>query len=647
MGATLPWAVEAASSRIPRLGEAVGRLYGANTLGAALGAILTGYLLMPTFGTVGARWVAMGLNGFAALLAVTWLSKAGPRALPTRLESPPASTARLRDVAVLGWMLTAGFVTFGLEVTYFHLLAVVAGNSTYAFSLMTFSFLLGLAAGSALARWALDRNQPPATLLTLFQIGLGATVLVGAFFWNGVPSYFSSFSGYSLAQLFAARELVRAVVCTAAMLPPALCIGASYPLFLETLSKSHAGTFGEVTGLGASLNTLGNVLGALAGTFLLLPHAGAMRTLCILGGTAAALALASLWLSSRDFRPALGLAALAALSLVLVMPRSFDWDRLANGANVYFTPQPWGHVIASAESADGGLTTVHEAWRNGRRVRTLVTNGKFQGDDVLEGEMSAQVGFTLLPLLHTEHRDRAFIIGLGTGVSARIAQEAGFAHVEVAELSRDIADLASRYFANVNAGVLGRPNVELLVDDGRHALMTGRKRYDFVGIELTSIWFSGAGNLYNREFYSLVRSHLTEQGVLEQWVQLHRISQDDIASIMASMRGIFPRVWVYIAKNQGVIVACANQCSPRPETLEALRNRAEIDWSLRLLGGTPEALLRWQVLDPNGVDRLLASRPAVVSTDENLWLEYSTPRGNVRDYAESIQENVEWLRHFR
>jgi hypothetical protein len=37
---------------------------------------------------------------------------------------------------------------------------------------------------------------------------------------------------------------------------------------------------------------------------------------------------------------------------------------------------------------------------------------------------------------------------------------------------------------------------------------------------------------------------------------------------------------------------------------------------------------------------------ARVSTDDNLWLEYRTPRGNVRPYDESLRDNLAFLRGF-
>jgi spermidine synthase len=69
MGITLPVLGKHFASH-EALGSTIGLLYGANTLGAALGALLTGYLILPFFGVKATTWLAVVANlivGYAAL----------------------------------------------------------------------------------------------------------------------------------------------------------------------------------------------------------------------------------------------------------------------------------------------------------------------------------------------------------------------------------------------------------------------------------------------------------------------------------------------------------------------------------------------------------------------------------------------------
>jgi spermidine synthase len=136
-------------------------------------------------------------------------------------------------------------------------------------------------------------------------------------------------------------------------------------------------------------------------------------------------------------------------------------------------------------------------------------------------------------------------------------------------------------------------------------------------------------------------------------MQIHRLSRLDLVTILASVRAEFPYVWLYFAPNQGVIVACAWDCSPSRQSVARLRGEPALQDSLSLTGGVPR-LLEQRLLSPADVDRLIATelpagaRPEeIVSTDDNLFLEYSTPRANVRPYGPSLQENLRILGGYR
>jgi predicted membrane-bound spermidine synthase len=649
--------------RAGSLGESVGLLYGANTLGAGFGALLAGYVLMPTFHVRGTTWIATVLNLLAAAIAYG-LSRYVGNTAQNRAQSDATDTSsgdpRLLHTALV-LLGGGGIITLALETTYIHMLAIVAGNSVYAFSLMLFAFLLGLGGGSKLGRLWLARGDLR-TGLVWSQGLIALAVLVCAFAWNQIPLYFSGFYGFEYASSFAVREFIRFLVCAAIMFPVALAIGAAYPLTMEALSQGAPRDRLLWMGRGMAVNTAGNIVGALLGTFVLLPALESMRSIALLAAASLALAVFALshlavssFTLSRAGWQAHGRTALPLLLPALLLPLvpPLDLSVLSTGANVYFHMQPWGTVFDHAESADGGLTAVARSMRGARSVKTLLTNGKFQGDDDPDGEMRAQLGFAVVPLVHTELRDHALVIGLGTGVSARTVRNAGFANIEVAELSGDVAQLASKHFGPVNENVLHAPNVRTLITDGRNHLMLSKTAYDLVTIELSSIWFAGAASLYNREFYELVDQRLAKQGILQQWIQLHRISRRDMAYVLGSVRSVFPSAWLYFVGNQGIIIACRHDCTPSLPAINKINRTPELGQALRFFEGRSENILPMRLLDTASIDRFLASEDAElapgerpVSTDDNLVLEYSTPKGNVRPYRESIDENVATLRQF-
>lgn len=627
------------------MGSAVGLLYGANTLGAALGALATGYLLLPLFGLTMCTLLAVGVNLVVALVALRLAKEeaAAPvEPAPEGEASRGSSAGRAVAVAVL---FGSGLTTLGLEVLYTHLLAVVAGTSVYAFSLMLFAFLIGLGLGSAAMRAWMRGREASLAVVSGLLLSLAGAILLGVFVWEAIPQYFSSFAHYPHAQSFGAREVIRSLVCLAAMLPPALLIGALYPAAMACACRGleRAAQPGALGRAGA-LNTLGNVLGAAGAGFVLLPRLGSLRSLHAVAAMVAGLGLVPLTLRAGRSPYAAGLAA-AVLALFLVQPRAFDLDRLASGANVYFEAQRSRRVVDHAESMEGGMTTVTESLDpQGNRVATLLTNGKFQGDN--GPQRKAQYGFFLAPLLHTTQRGRALVIGVGTGATARVARDAGFERTDVVDLSADILAMGSRHFGELNDHVLSSPQVHTFLNDGRSFLELSQQRYDVIAIEVSSIWFAGASSLYNREFYQIAARRLAPRGVLEQWIQLHRLSPQDLLSIMGTMRSEFGEVWLYFMGGQGMLLACAQRCSPSAEALAAIDGTASLRPILEFYDGSARAIARTLLLQPRELDALLASYPGseeLLSTDDNLRLEYSTPRANVRSLNLSLGANLQFL----
>jgi len=660
MGMTLPILVRFFEQRRQALGVSVAGLYAANTGGAAFGALLAGYAILPALGMTRTTLVAVALNLLAAYLGFrlsksaallqSGASRAASEVTPSA-RPDPASSRALSHLAlvILG---IGGIVTLALEVNYVHLLSVVAGNSVYAFSLMLFAFLFGLGLGAEAARRLLRRQWPLASLLAALDLGLACAIGVGILFWDSLPQYFASFAGYLRTPGFGGREAIRGLVCLVAMVPAAFFIGAIYPVAMEAVARAAPSAPVAALGRAAALNTAGNILGVLIGGFVLLPKLGALLALKLLASVCFTLGVAALAVGRGGARPALAWGTAAGVALLLFFtPRSFDYNNLASGANVYFSPQPFGKVIDHAESVDGGLTTVAVTEYGGAKTLTLLTNGKFQGNDAWEGEVKAQVGFSLAPLLHVSARERALVIGYGTGMSARVLHDAGFANLDIADLSADIIRLANRHFGDLNARVSELPGVRTYVTDGRNLLMLQNERYDLVAMELSSIWFAGTASLYNRDFYELVSARLKPTGVLQQWVQLHHMRTVDLLYVLGSVRSSFRYVRLYYIGGQGIIVA-----SNDPAAAHTAENIARLDRTpglkrfLSLYGNSARPLLDTLVLDPDGVDRYLAS-PGVplamlVSTDDNLFLEYGTPKGNVLDSAESLAQNLKLLLNF-
>ncbi|MCX6623713.1 MAG: hypothetical protein NTY38_22115 [Acidobacteria bacterium] len=438
------------------------------------------------------------------------------------------------------------------------------------------------------------------------------------------------------------------------IIPAAAALGTIFPSLLDSrILKQDART--HLVGYLNAANSAGCLFGAALGLFVLIPGLGAEASMKLM----IAVLLALGCLATLREQPARLRRQLITATLMVAALSVMHWNRfvLTSGANVYFgsdvernstTPdQPSKPIqmIFYHEDAQGGITTVVESERDGRPNRTLLTNGKFQGQDDLRREGQAQFAFSAVPSLFVDRFDRSLLIGLGTGHSASTLRVLGYQSIDIAELSAGIVEASRTYFARLNEGILDQAQVHTRLEDGRNVLLTVPPRsYDLIAVELTSIWFAGATNLYSREFYQLARSRLKANGVMQQWVQLHHIGPREVVSAIATMRSVFPHVSLWYFGNQGIIIGTNRRQTVMPGRMELLaqaleRNTAQLLEPPRQL---MERVAQSQLLSPETVDALTDQHP-MINTDHNRWIEYSTPRYNASD-ANWRKSNLAYLK---
>jgi len=154
MGATFPALCTVLIRSRAGVSRHLGPIYGMNTVGAAMGAMIAGFILMEWVGLQGSVRIANGINLTVGLLA--WL-------LSTRTTSRPLHevTALSDEEAVLPTELptrvtgvalfVSGFATLAYEIVWFRALRYLFGISSYALTVMLVVFLIGLGIGGVLA----------------------------------------------------------------------------------------------------------------------------------------------------------------------------------------------------------------------------------------------------------------------------------------------------------------------------------------------------------------------------------------------------------------------------------------------------------------------------------------------------------------
>ncbi len=655
MGATFPLLVKQLGNDKEKLPRVVSTLYSANIFGAALGVLSATYILFPEFGLKTTVFIAIFINFIVAY--VGWrLSKSQSeikkfhKSLKKDFLSTPTKDLSLKtSIAILVVAFSLGLVSFSLEVLWTHILAMVVGNSSYAFGIMLFAVLVGLGIGGYMARafdFERDRKIKIIWHLLLF---LSLTIFFQIYIWDKLPLIFEFLP---MANTFPKREFVRFSVSFSVLILPTTLIGTIFPLLVSVFSENIK-FLGKKVGTISFFNTLGDIIGSIIGGFVLIPYLGSYKSLTLISVFSGFLAILLLVLISKEGKKIIKGVGISfiLLFLILILP-PWDMTKLSLGTNVYFSRQGIGKVIDYWEEKDGGFTTVTIRKVGKYKSLTLWTNGKFQGDDGYE--MEAQRGFALYPILFARRRDRALVVGLGTGVTASVVYEAKFKYIDISEISPGIVEAAKKYFSGINDNILEKKNVHLHISDGRNFLLLNKTPYDLITMEISSIWFAGAASLYSKEFYEIAMNNLKKDGIFQQWIQLHHISRMDVLSIVATIKSVFPHVRLFVAKNQGILVASKSPLKIRWKDLEdriikySVLKRFSPYHSVYCLMGN-------ELLGEKGIKKFLTyyshfynvDLNNIISTDDNKYLEYSTPRGNVRPYFSSLLDNLRMLYPFR
>jgi len=650
MGATFPiasrWMVRVAS----HAARDAGGLYAANTLGAAIGAVLAGFVLIPALGLSGSTWVAVGLNAIAAAgayaIARTAIVDApdtpvkdgtgkggtnhlrqgysGREVPPLRSESPRESHPWVAALA-LG---ASGFASLTLQVVWTRLLVLILGPTTYAFSIVVSIFIVGLAGGAAIgARLAARARQP--------AVGLAMCLLASA----GLAIAAASAVDWALLTMaeIVARPgidfddvLRREVVLVAALLlPMTLTFGAAFPYAVSLASRSSSDeTVTEHLGRIYAVNTIGAVTGALLTGFVLVPRIGlhtTIRSLTVMVAVAAIAILVTAAARGRGRITAVVTAA-AVLAAAAWLPQ---WDRLLLSSGAYkYAIAMRGPSLETALTA-GELLSYREGSTGTVAVRrlagtvSLAIDGKVDASNA--GDMLTQRLLAHVPLLLHPDPKRAAVLGLGSGVTLGSALTHPLSEATVLEISPEVVE-ASRFFETENHRALANPRTRLVVGDGRTHLMLGRATYDVIISEPSNPWMAGIASLFTKEFFEGARARLAPGGVLCQWAHTYDISNHDLKSIVATFLSVFPHGTMWLVGDADVLLIGSTE--PLDDRIAGIGE----SWQRP---GVADDLASVGVQNPFSVTSLfVAQGPALAAwaagvelqTDDRSRLEFSGPR---------------------
>jgi spermidine synthase len=547
LGATFPAAIRAFVRDSRAVGSSVGALYAANTIGAALGAVLGGFVLIPALGIFGTTLIGTAAGVLSAGTAVmlarrAWIeapigaihaaerrpisSPKKPRVRSQRFK-PAAAVPPATWLAAVALTLT-GFASLLCEIVWTRTFAMIIGPTTYAFAATVAAVITGLAIGAALGAWVAKFTIRPALWLAVTLAATAMAITVAASFAGGPLPRLVAHQLASASQPPTALLVRQSFVVAALILPAAVGFGAAFPLGLALLKATD--TVADRVGTVYALNTMAAVAGSLVAGFVAIPLLGLQRSLWL---AVAALVIDVVVIAFRGGLTGrgrfVGLSAAAVAAGVAVVSPTWDRDLLASGGYKYAPRVPKTVDLETALKAgtllfyeEGAASTVSVKRLTG--AISLSIDGKVDASSV--GDMLTQKALAHLPLLLHENPREICIIGLGSGVTLASALTHGVERADVVEISTGVVR-ASQFFKKENRDALTDVRTHLIVGDGRSHLALTDRRYDVIISEPSNPWIAGVAALFTREFFTAARSRLAPHGIICQWAHTYDISADD------------------------------------------------------------------------------------------------------------------------
>jgi predicted membrane-bound spermidine synthase/tetratricopeptide (TPR) repeat protein len=462
MGATLPVLSRSFVRNFAQFGRRVGDLYATNTLGAVIGCAAGGFLLIPTLGMRATVYTAAAVNlVIAALILVVdrLRDKESLEFAPQTAVAEAKETEGETAPAWLPWVLLiafglSGFASLIYENAWTRALTLVIGSSIYSFTTMLVTFLIGLSLGGFIYARFLGNREARLSTFGLIELWVGLAAVATIPLFERLPLIFVRLL-QGFGDTFTVFLYIQIFLSSLVMFIPTVLLGMTFPL-VARLFTQNLYRVGSGVGNSYAANTVGAVVGAFAGGFILIPNIGVQNSIIFAAVMNLLIGCLLVWADPRMSivpRFALGLAVLILAVLVPFRVPRWDPHILTSGVTIYsdrYEGLPTNSLRLEEMNRDDvlfyreGLTTTVSVHRiPGSEYIYFKSNGKIDGS---YGDALSQLMTSYIPMLLHPTAERALTIGLGSGMSAKaLATFDTLKEIEVIEIEPAMIQ-ASKFF---------------------------------------------------------------------------------------------------------------------------------------------------------------------------------------------------------
>ena len=547
-------------------------LYFTNSLGSAIGILVTSYMLIPELGNHITLCVAASINFLLAMV----FGFIGFMTSPTREDDEEAFAGEGAEQAPLNedyvaehklamppkstWFWIAGITgltSFIYEIVWIRLLSLLMGSSSHSFDQMLSAFILGLAIGSAVSGKLLKKDS--LVVLSMAQILMAFFALCTLYFhkpfWGMMNEANQIFNptndGYVCWSLF------KYALSVLWMVPTSFFAGMTLPLITIILTRAFKSEapIGKVYGW----NTVGSIIGSAGGGLLLLPLLQLKGALVLAAVLDFAIGFALLVIYRKRFRYSVPFYVICAFMILPSIFIGFDPHLITSGAfRAYKNLHPDEKIIVR----DGKTATI--SFHESEVHYYIKTNGKADAslgknrENPIEGDELTQAATAFMPMaMKTEPYDAA-MVGFGSGMGAHyLLADPLLKDFDCVEIEQEMMDLAKGFYPWNSRGY-DDPRIHIYIDDAQTFFLTNRRKYDLMISVPSNPWVSGVASLFSHEFYTKMRRYIKPGGLWVQWIQTYEFNDQLFLNILKALDVAFPYVSLYKAPEEPDIIIIAS-----------------------------------------------------------------------------------------
>ena len=404
----------------------------------------------------------------------------------------------------------SGMSVMAVELGASRLIAPYFSSSQIVWTIIIGTIMIAMAAGNVYGGRKADMDPSPERIyrrILIAAVYIAAIPAVGKYVIIGI-------SGILIFTVDTNFLIIAAFVCCLLLFAfPLFLLGTVTPSLAKACVNNLSDS-GRVVGNLGAFQTIGSIIGTFIPTFVSIPAVGTAATFLIFAGILLAICLV-FYLSVKGGKRRLIIGiALFVVCCIFGRESAFAFwqtDLVYEGESIYNYLQVYedDRQVALSTNVLFGVQSVYQ--------KDEGLTGLYY-DYVLAAPSMAAYSEKVSP--------RMLVLGMGSGTAATLCGRFyPQLEIEGVEIDQKITDLSYRYFHLPE-------DMPVATYDGRAYLQVSGRKYDVILVDAyqdITIPFQ----MSTTEFFTLVREHLSDDGVMVVNMNMRGGSGDDIASYLA------------------------------------------------------------------------------------------------------------------